>query len=119
MSKYHSVKAVADGRVFDSKAERDYYLLVLLPLLQSGEITAIKFQPKYELQPAFTKNGKHYRAITYVADFEVLYKDGHKEIIDVKGVETKVFRIKKKLFEYKYKNLNLKVVKGGADGRFY
>jgi hypothetical protein len=113
MTKYHSVKAEARGHIFDSKAERDYYLLHLLPLKQSGEIKKIIFQPKYELQPGFSKNGKRYRAITYIADFEVIYADGHREIIDVKGVETKVFRIKHKLFEYKYPKLSLKIVKGG------
>ena len=109
--KYHSVKARVGDRIFDSKAERDYYLLVLLPLLQNGEIATVKFQPRYELQPKFTKNGKHYRAITYVADFEVLYKDGSKEIIDVKGMETAVFKLKRKLFEFKYPKLSLKIVR--------
>lgn len=111
MTKYHSKKAEADGRVFDSKRERDYYLFEILPKLQSGEIVKIQFQPRFLLQPAFQKNGKKYRAIEYVADFEITYRDGHEEIIDVKGFETPVFRLKQKLFEYKYKNLTIKVVK--------
>ena len=54
------------------------------------------------LQPGFTKNGKRHRPITYRADFRVRYKDGHEAIIDVKGYKTQVFRIKQKMFEYKY-----------------
>ncbi len=111
MTKYHSVKVEADGRIFDSKMERDYYIFELLPKLQSGEIVKIQFQPRFLLQPAFWKKGKRYRAIEYVADFKVVYKDGHKEIIDVKGFQTAVFQLKRKLFEYKYKDLELKVVK--------
>ncbi len=111
MSKYHSRKVVAHGIKFDSKRERDYYLFEILPQIQSGEIIDLTLQPLYVLQPAFTKNGKRYRAITYKADFWLKFKDGHEEIIDVKGFETPVFRLKQKLFEYKYKNLTIKVVK--------
>ena len=50
------------------------------------------------------------RPITYRADFRVTYVDGHQEIEDVKGMETEIFKIKRKMFEYKYPNLTLKVV---------
>ena len=112
-AKYNNKKVEADGILFDSKAERDYYLLCILPRIQSGEIKSVKFHPKYVLLPAFEKNSRKYRAITYSADFEVLYRDGRKEVIDVKGVETKVFMLKKKLFEHKYKKLQLKIVRNG------
>lgn len=42
------------------------------------------------------------RAITYVADFLVTYHDGREEVVDVKGVETDVFKIKRVLFELRY-----------------
>ncbi len=112
-AKYNNKKVEANGILFDSKAERDYYLLCILPLLQSGEVTSVKIHPKYVLLPTFENNGRKYRAITYSADFEITYKDGKKEVIDVKGVKTKVFMLKKKMFEYKYKNLHLKVVRRG------
>jgi len=48
--------------------------------------------------------------ITYKADFKVTYADGHVEIIDVKGMMTKDFTIKQKLFEYKYPELRLLLV---------
>ena len=54
------------------------------------------------LQEAFEKNGKKYRRIDYKADFEIHKLDGTIEVVDVKGVETEAFKIKKKLFEKKY-----------------
>jgi hypothetical protein len=59
-------------------------------------------QPRYMLQEAFEKNGKKYRRIDYVADFEIHHLDGSIEVVDCKGFETTDFKIKKKLFEYKY-----------------
>lgn len=109
MSKYNNKKVVYAGITFDSKAERDYYLY-LLDLKQRGIVTDIQLQPSFLLQEKFRKNGKLYRDITYKADFEVTYADGHVEIIDVKGMVTKDFAIKQKLFEYKYPELRLLLV---------
>lgn len=106
MSKYNNKKVVCDGITFDSKAERDYYLY-LLELKQRGIVTDIQLQPSFLLQEKFRKNGKLYREITYKADFEVTYSDGHIEIVDVKGMVTKDFAIKQKLFEYKYPDYRL------------
>ncbi|MBO8161310.1 MAG: DUF1064 domain-containing protein [Thermosipho sp. (in: Bacteria)] len=94
---------------FDSMLEAEYFKKLLL-LKKAGEIIDIELQPKFELQPAFEKNGKKYRAINYYADFKVTYKDGHVEIIDIKGNVTKEFAIKRKMFEYRYKDLTLKVI---------
>lgn len=137
MSKYRNVKQTIDGVTFDSKRESDYYLQLKL-LQKTGEVTDIGFHPKYILQPGYRKccgnvwvdkpgNGikgatvcgnckkkmPKTSAITYSADFSVTYKDGHTEIIDVKGMETESFKIKRKLFEFKYPHLTLKMIKKG------
>jgi hypothetical protein len=52
------------------------------------------------------------KAITYAADFLVTYRDGHQEIVDVKGVLTPQFRDKKKTFEFRYPGLSLIIVPG-------
>ncbi|WP_336663564.1 DUF1064 domain-containing protein [Kurthia gibsonii] len=109
MSKYNNKKVVYAGITFDSKAERDYYLY-LLDLKQRGIVTDIQLQPSFLLQEKFRKNDKLYREITYKADFKVTYADSHVEIIDVKGMVTKDFAIKQKLFEYKYPALRLLLV---------
>ena len=109
-SKYNNQKTIVDDIKFDSKKEAEYYCQLKL-LKQAGEIKDYRLQPRYELQPAFEKNSKKYRAITYIADFAIINNDGTTEVVDIKGVETQVFKIKKKLFEYMYPDLNLKVVK--------
>ena len=109
-NKYNNKKVIVDGIKFDSKMEAKYYNVLKL-LQAAGKVTKIELQPKFELLPTFTKNGVTHRAITYTADFKVTYADGKVEIVDVKGVETQVFKIKQKLFEHKYPDLSLKVVK--------
>nr|WP_066232524.1 DUF1064 domain-containing protein [Heyndrickxia sporothermodurans] len=99
--KYGNKKTVVDGITFDSKAESIYYNQ-LKWLKANKQIKDFKLQPRYILQEGFVKNGKKFREITYVADFEVHKLDGTTEIIDIKGHETKEFLLKKKLFEWKY-----------------
>ncbi|MEJ9210103.1 DUF1064 domain-containing protein [Bacillus smithii] len=100
-TKYKSKKVEIDGHVFDSKIEARYY--EQLKWLQANkQILFFRLQPRYLLQEAFTKDGKTYRKIEYIADFEVHHLDGSIEVIDVKGYETETFKIKRKLFEKKY-----------------
>ncbi|MFB7302593.1 DUF1064 domain-containing protein [Heyndrickxia sporothermodurans] len=99
--KYGNKKTIVDGITFASIAEAKYYQQ-LKWLKQAKQIKDFKLQPRYILQEAFKKNGKHFRSIAYVADFEVLKLDGSIEVVDIKGVETKEFAIKRKLFERKY-----------------
>ena len=99
-NKYNARKTTVCGHTFDSKREGDVYL-ELLAKQQSGEIVRIAFQPQYTLLEAFTDNeGKKQRAITYTADFFVTYADGHSEVIEVKGMRTRDYLLRKKLFLY-------------------
>lgn len=100
-NKYGNKKTVVDGITFDSLAEAKYYEQ-LKWLLVNKQIKSFKLQPTFLLQEGFKKNGKTYRKIEYVADFEVHHLDGSIEIVDVKGFETTDFKIKKKLFNFKY-----------------
>lgn len=97
-NKYGAKKVVIDGIKFDSKMESDYFLY----LKQQPSVIAFSLQPKYLLQDKFEKRGIKFRKIEYKADFDVLYKGGHIETIDIKGAETEVFKIKRKLFEAKF-----------------
>lgn len=109
-NKYNNQKTIVDGIEFDSKKEADYYIYLKL-LKKAGEIRDIGLQQRFVLQPGFEKNGVKYQPITYIADFVITNNDGTTEVVDVKGVETQVFKIKQKLFEYMYPDLSLKVVK--------
>jgi hypothetical protein len=100
-TKYKSKKVEVDGHVFDSQIEAKYYKQ-LKWLQDNNQILFFRIQPRYLLQEAFQKNGKTFRKIEYIADFEVHHLDGSIEVIDVKGMETEAFRLKRKLFEKKY-----------------
>ena len=106
-SKYHSKKVIIDGIPFHSQKEGDRYIQLKL-LKNAGLISGLELQKSFELQPTFKKNGKTYRKIVYIADF--CYFDNHlnKYIVeDVKGFKTKEYALKKKMFEYVYKDLEL------------
>lgn len=90
-SKYYSRRIKIDGYTFDSKKEADRYT----SLKNLERIGAIKF---FIRQPKFDLGG----GCTYSADFLVFWKDGTYTIEDVKGFETKEFKLKKKLIESRY-----------------
>lgn len=103
-SKYHAQKTEVDGKVFDSKHEsRDY--LKLKAMEDSGVIHNLQTQVSFELQPKYvTKDGRKIRPISYVADF-VYERDGVTYAQDSKGMKTDVYKIKRKMFEYKYPDI--------------
>ena len=103
MNKYNAKKVTIDGITFDSKSEGRYYQH-LLGLMESGVVESFEMQKPYTLLDKFPhpKTGKTIRAIKYVPDFEVIYTDGRVEVVDVKGMQTDVFRMKCKLFMFRY-----------------
>ncbi len=108
-NKYKNKKTIIDGFKFDSEMESHYYLY-LKQLKEMGEVVDFVLQPTYLLQEGFDLNGKRIRPITYKADFRVIYKDGHEEVIDVKGKLTEEFKIKRKMLLYRYRDINFKCV---------
>lgn len=65
--------------------------------VRSGQISCLKTQISFELIP----KQKGERGCTYKADF-VYIENGQTVVEDVKGVKTKEYIIKRKLFKYKY-----------------
>lgn len=109
-SKYYNKKIMINGITFDSRKEANRYT-ELFRLEAQGYIKDLECQHKFVLQPGFKKNGKTYRAITYIADFVYLDLETNKNIVeDVKGFKTDVYKLKKKMFEYVYPDLELKEV---------
>lgn len=109
MNKYRNKKVQIDMYVFDSIAESKRYKELIL-LQRVGKITGLQLQPKFLLQESFRKNGKTYRKIEYIADF--MYEENGKIVVeDVKGKETDVFKLKRKLFEKRYPALELRIIK--------
>lgn len=106
--KYGNRKTIVDGIKFDSKAEAERYKELRM-MEQSGVITDLKCQPKFQLIPTFVKDGKTFRGITYIADFSYI-QDGRTVVEDVKGYKTEVYKLKRKMFEYYYSDLKLEEI---------
>ena len=78
----------ADGIIFDSKKEMNYYLRLKL----DQDVLYFLRQVPFHL-PA---------GIKYLADFIVFYKNGTYDIIDCKGMKTAMYKLKKKQVEALY-----------------
>lgn len=101
-AKYKNKKVSCNGIKFDSKKERNYYLK-LITMQDLGLIRDLELQKEYVLQDKFVLNGKTRRKITYKADFSyVSTEDDKLHVVDVKGFKTDVYKLKKKMFEYRY-----------------
>lgn len=97
-NKFGAKKTNINGIIFDSKAEANHYIK-LKHREKIGEISFLELQPKFLLQDKFKLNGKTHRKIDYEADFK--YFDNKLQahvVVDVKGMKTKVYSIKMKMF---------------------
>nr|DAP25343.1 MAG TPA: Endonuclease [Caudoviricetes sp.] len=112
-SKYHNKKV----KGFDSAKEwrRNQELETLQ---RAGEISELNRQVPFTLMPSYTisdettKQGfRTIREIRYIADFTYRLKNGKRIIEDVKGMQTDVFKIKRKLLERK-------IALGAIEGEF-
>ena len=101
-SKYHAQIVQLDGYVFRSRAEARYYEGLKLAK-EAGALTALTVHPRYELSPVPHR-------VVYEADFQVTWKSGLTEVLEIKGAETAVWRVKEKLFRAKYPSLPLRIV---------
>lgn len=107
----YAKKVEADGFKFDSEMEYQYYTEIK-SRVEKGSITNLIIHPKFELQPAFVKNGKSWKPIHYEADFQ--FKDEITDkvrVVDVKGMVLPDFEIHRKMFEYTYPQYDLEVLK--------
>lgn len=104
-SKYNAKPVMIDGTRFASMAEAKYYKLLKLRE-RAGEVHGV------ELQKPFALIGPDGLLIaTYRADFA--YWDAREDrfrVIDVKGVETEVFKIKRKMMK-SFLGIEVEVVK--------
>ena len=101
--KYGAIATTVDGIRFASKKEAQRYGF-LKSLARADRLRDLELQPKFPC----VVNGK--KICTYIADFKYTDEDGNEVIEDVKGVETAIFRLKKKLVESLYP-VEIKVVK--------
>lgn len=101
MSKYNNKKIEYDGIIFDSIKEKNRYIK-LKELEDQGVIHSLELQKKFILQEKFKLGNKTIREISYIADF-VYYENDQMIVEDCKGFRTTEYKIKKKMFQYRYK----------------
>ena len=100
-SKFRAVKIMIDDHVFPSILESKFYVF-LKKNIKGLSIKSFEIQVTFELQEKFKKYGKSIRAITYTPDFKLTYNNGDVIYIDTKGKVTEEFKIKQKLFDFKF-----------------
>ncbi len=103
-SKYGNVRVEDDGIRFDSQAEANRY--GELRLLE--RISDLTVHPRYELQPA----SGDIRSIVYEGDF-AFQEAGNEICEEIKGYETEVWKIKRKMMMYHWPDVELRVIKAG------
>lgn len=91
-SKYKNVKQTYDGYSYDSRLEAQKAHELDL-LVKAGEIVEWERQFKVSIE----YDGK--KICDYYCDFRALLPDGSYELIEIKGMETAVYRLKRKLLE--------------------
>lgn len=107
--KYNAQKTIVDSIVFASILEARRYQQLKL-LLTSSMISDLDLQPVFELQPGFEDHtGKRHTAIKYKADFWYI-ENGFTIVEEVKGFETATWKLKKKMFLYRYPQYELRIL---------
>lgn len=114
-SKYSARKCICDGITFDSRKEAQRYRELKL-LQRTGAVSDLQLQVRFTLLPAqYEQSGSVYvkgprkgqpkngrcieQSVVYIADF-VYTENGKRIVEDAKGVRTKDYIIKRKLFRY-------------------
>lgn len=105
-NKFKNKRTEIDGIKFASKAEAKRYQELKI-LKAAKEIKEFSCQPKFIIWQAEHSKDK----IVYIADFQIEDKWGYDWVEDVKGVETKEFKIKQKLFKDKFPFLELRLIR--------
>ena len=103
----NSVVRNVEGK-FDSKREYAHWL-TLRGMLQTGEISDLERQVRFELAPAAEIEGRTKPALRYFADF-TFQRRGKTVVQDVKGIITDAFVIKRHLMKTVH-GLDIEIIK--------
>ena len=140
MGKIAHKKTTIDGFTFDSKMESEYYVhlkaekkagrvkkfslqpeFILQPkyFIYEGQVITADNEERYkEYDKLRKKHNKEnpdnkiaiIQAIKYIADFDITYEDGTRVIHDTKGIKTADFKIKEKMFSFRYPHLSFECI---------
>ncbi len=86
---------------FDSEDETEYYFR-LVEMKQAGTVQYFELHPRLELFSGFTEIGTNQKQgpIIMTPDYLVVYRDGNKEFIDVKGMSNEAGDLRRRLYNY-------------------
>ena len=90
--KFNAIRTERNGFKFPSKKEAEYYDMLCMLRDTTGDVLFFLMQVPFHL-PGNVK---------YVCDFQIFYKTGYVQFIDVKGVRTPQYKAKKKMVEAIY-----------------
>ena len=77
------------GREFDSRGEYDYYMGMILPKVQRGEIVKVESHRRFTMLPEKEYGNVKLPAMHYTPDFVLTYADGTVEVVEVKSKFTR------------------------------
>lgn len=99
-----------NGKLYDSKLEMSYRKhLELLKKAANPKDRVVNIEEQLPFQIEI----KGVKICKYLVDFAVEYGDGRVEFVDVKGVQTDIYKLKKKLVEAQFAPIKIKeVIKG-------
>ena len=103
-NKYNAKKVKIDGITFDSKLEGARYNHL-------KELESMGFISDIEIHPPFPCVVNDKKVCLYKADFRYKNSEGAMIVEDTKGIETPMFRLKKKLVEALYPGTEILVIK--------
>ena len=106
LSEEGKLKRTYKGILYDSELELKFMKEVIEVGLEDGAIKDYKRQVKYELQPKCKYKDVNILAIKYVADYVLTYADNSEIVWDVKGQADATAKLKKKMFHYKYPEID-------------
>ena len=96
-----------DGILYDSRTEMLFVKEFINEKIKTKEIVKWERQIPYILQEGFIDfTGKKILPIKYIADFLIYWADGSQTVIDVKGMPDTTSKLKKKLYLYKYRDVD-------------
>jgi hypothetical protein len=101
--KYNAKKVRLDGFTFDSQREAAYYAELKLRE-RAHEISGIRIHPAFHIEI----QGRPICKV--ILDFAYTTKDGDDVYVDVKGVDTALSKLKRKMVEAAY-GIDVEVVK--------
>ena len=102
-SKYRNKPVTVDGIKFHSIRESVYYADLKLRE-RAGEIRNLTLQPKFPI----TINGE--KVCDVVLDFS-FYEENRRRVLDIKGFDTPISRLKRKLVHAVYPGVTVEVCK--------